>query len=76
MNRWCNLQAGAFGSFKYINYKQYQNGGALGQASFLVDYIFSSGRFGLFATQGFKNYAVLSSVTLAPAPTSKPTPKS
>ena len=66
VNRWGNLQAGAFGSFKYINYKQYQNGGTLGQAAFLLDYIFSRGRIGVFGTQGFKNYAVLNSVTLAP----------
>jgi archaellum component FlaC len=66
VNRWNNLQAGAFASFKYINFKQYQTGGALGQAAFLVDYIFKGGRVGFFGTQGFKNYAVLNSVTLAP----------
>jgi hypothetical protein len=66
VNRWGNVQAGAFGSFKYLDYKQYQNGGALGQAAFLLDYIFDRGRIGLFGTQGFKNTAVLSSVELAP----------
>src|ERR1051326_2581621 len=29
-----NFQAGAFGSFKYLNLKQYQSGGGLGQAAF------------------------------------------
>jgi hypothetical protein len=66
VNRWNNVQAGAFTSFKYIDFKQYQTGGALGQAAFLVDYIFKGGRVGLFGTQGFKNYAVLNSVMLAP----------
>ena len=66
VNRWGNVQAGVFSSFKYLNYKQYQSGGALGQGAFLLDYIFSRGRFGVFGTQGFKNYAVVNSVTLAP----------
>jgi len=66
VNRWNNIQAGAFASFKYLNFNQFQNGGGLGQAAFMIDYLFSDGRIGLFGTQGFKNYAVLNSVTLAP----------
>ncbi|HEY1184636.1 MAG TPA: OmpA family protein [Bryobacteraceae bacterium] len=66
VNRWGNVQAGVFSSFKYLDYKQYQNGGALAQGAFLLDYIFSRGRIGVFGTQGFKNYAVVNSVTLAP----------
>ncbi len=66
VNRWGNLQAGVFGSFKYLNYKQYQNGGTLGQGAFLLDYIFNRGRIGVFGTQGFKNYAVVNNQTLAP----------
>ena len=66
VNRWGNVQAGLFGSFKYLNYRQYQTGGGLGQGAFLLDYIFNHGRIGLFATEGFKNYAVVNSVTLAP----------
>jgi outer membrane protein OmpA-like peptidoglycan-associated protein len=66
VNRWGNVQAGVFSSFKYLNYKQYQNGGALGQGAFLLDYIFSRGRIGVFGTQGFKNYAVVNNATLAP----------
>ena len=66
INRWGNFQAGAFASFKYVDFKQYQTGGVMGQAAFLADYIFKGGRVGLFGTQGFKNYAVLNSVTLAP----------
>ncbi len=66
VNRWGNMQAGAFGSFKYLNFRDYQSGGGLGQAAFLVDYIFSRGRIGMFATKGFKNYAVLNQVQLGP----------
>jgi outer membrane protein OmpA-like peptidoglycan-associated protein len=66
VNRWGNVQAGAFASFKYLNYNQFQNGGGLAQAAFLIDYLFSDGRVGFFGTQGFKNYAVLNSVELAP----------
>jgi archaellum component FlaC len=66
VNRWGSVQAGAFTSFKYLNFQQYQSGGGLGQAAFLVDYVFKGGRIGVFGTQGFKNYAVLNSVTLAP----------
>src|ERR1022692_1983809 len=66
VNRWGNIQAGAFGSFKYLNFKDFQSGGGLGQAAFLFDYIFSSGRIGMFATKGFKNYAVLNQVQLGP----------
>ena len=66
VNRWGNLQAGAFGSFKYLNFKGFQSAGGLGQASFLFDYIFGRGRLGLYGTQGFKNIAVLNSVQLGP----------
>ncbi|HLH16953.1 MAG TPA: OmpA family protein [Bryobacteraceae bacterium] len=66
VNRWKSIQAGAFGSFKFLELKQYQNGGSLAQADLLVDYIFKRGRIGAFLTRGFKNYAILNSVTLAP----------
>ncbi|HTP31778.1 MAG TPA: OmpA family protein [Candidatus Acidoferrales bacterium] len=61
-----SLQAGAFASFKYLNFKDMQSAGGLGQASFLLDYIFSRGRIGIFATKGFKNEAVMNSIQLAP----------
>jgi len=66
VNRWGNLQAGAFGSFKYINFKDMQQGGGLAQGAFLIDWVFSRGRIGLFATKGFKNYATLNQVQLGP----------
>jgi hypothetical protein len=61
-----SLQAGAFASFKYINIKDFQSGGGLGQAAFLLDYIFNRGRVGIFATKGFKNTAVLNRVQIGP----------
>ncbi len=66
VSRWGAIQAGGFASFKYIDFKQYQQGGGMGQADVLLDYVFRRGRVGAFVTRGFKNYAVLNSVELAP----------
>jgi uncharacterized cupredoxin-like copper-binding protein len=66
VNRWGAFQGGAFASFKWLDINQYQSGGALAQAAFLGDYVFNRGRVGAFITRGFKNYAILNSVTLAP----------
>jgi outer membrane protein OmpA-like peptidoglycan-associated protein len=66
VNRWDHVQAGLFGSFKYLNFREFQHGGGLGQGAFMLDYLFKSGRIGLFGTKGFKNIAVLNSQTLAP----------
>ncbi len=66
VNRWGNVQAGGFASFKYLDFKGDQSGGGLGQFAFLMDYLFSDGRIGLFGTQGFKSIAVLNSTTIAP----------
>jgi hypothetical protein len=66
VNRWGSVQAGAFASAKFIDFAGYQSGGSLAQAAFLLDYVFKGGRVGAFVTRGFKNYAVLNSVTLAP----------
>jgi uncharacterized cupredoxin-like copper-binding protein len=66
VNRWGNLQAGAFGSFKFVDFKEYQNAGGLGQAAFMLDYLFNGGRVGLFGTQAFKNTAVLNNQVISP----------
>jgi len=68
VNRWKDegLQAGAFASFKYVSLDQYKSGGSMAQVDLLLDYIFKGGRIGGFITRGFKNYAILNSVTLAP----------
>jgi hypothetical protein len=46
VNRWNRVQAGAFASFKGLSIKEFQNPGFLGQAAFLVDYIFNRRRIG------------------------------
>ncbi|HKA07140.1 MAG TPA: OmpA family protein, partial [Gemmataceae bacterium] len=67
VNRFANnFQAGAFGSFKYLNFKQFQSGGGLAQAAFMIDYIFSRGRVGVYGTKGFKNTAVLNRIQIGP----------
>ncbi|HYW42311.1 MAG TPA: OmpA family protein [Bryobacteraceae bacterium] len=66
VNRFGNLQAGGFASFKVIDFAEYQDASWMGQAAFMLDYLFRGGRIGAFITRGFKNYAVLNSVTLAP----------
>jgi hypothetical protein len=66
VNRWNNLQAGLFSSFKYLGFSNYQSGGALGQGALVFDYLFSRGKIGMFATKGFKNYAVLNRANLGP----------
>ncbi|MEI9974119.1 MAG: hypothetical protein WDO73_19945 [Ignavibacteriota bacterium] len=66
VNRVGPIQAGAFSSFKYVNFGQYQQGAWLGQASFMVDYLFNGGKVGAYGTEGFKNIGVLNSTQLAP----------
>jgi len=66
VHRWGAVQAGGFSSFKWIDFRGYQSGGSMAQAAFLLDYIFRGGRIGAFVTRGFKNYAILNRVSLAP----------
>jgi outer membrane protein OmpA-like peptidoglycan-associated protein len=64
VNRWDRLQMGLFSSFKYVNFREFQSGGTLGQAALVIDYLFSRGRIGVFGTKGFKDNAVLNRVPL------------
>ena len=64
VNRWDHLQAGLFSSFKYIRLSEYENGGSMGQGAFMLDYLFSRGRVGLYATEGFKNTGALTTTPL------------
>lgn len=66
VNRINRFQAGLFSSFKYLNFREFQSGGGLVQASFTGDYLFSRGRVGVFATKGIKNTAVLNRAQLGP----------
>lgn len=60
------VQAGAFSSFKYIDFGQFQHGAVVAQADFLVDYLFNGGKVGLYGTEAFKPVGVLNSMLLAP----------
>ena len=66
VNRFGNFQAGAFSSFKYVKFDEFQHAGALGQVSGTFDYIFNRGRVGLFGTRGFMDGSVLDSRILGP----------
>jgi len=57
-----HFQAGLFGSMKYADLTQYQNGGTLGQGALTLDYIFKGGMIGFFGTKGFKNQALVNNV--------------
>jgi hypothetical protein len=66
VNRFENVQVGAFASLKYLNFAQFQSGGTLAQGAFTVDYIFKGGRVGIFGTKGIKNTADLNHSPLGP----------
>lgn len=66
VNRWDHIQAGLFSSFKYIRFREYENGGGMGQGAFLLDYVFSRGKIGFFGTQGFKNTGALLRTQIGP----------
>ena len=51
------FQAGAFSSFKYINFGQYQQGSVVGQASFLADYLFPAARSACSAPRASRTMA-------------------
>ncbi|MGH9661902.1 MAG: OmpA family protein, partial [Bryobacteraceae bacterium] len=64
VNRWGPVQAGLFSSFKYVNLRQFQSGGTLGQGAFTLDYIFNRGRVGFFGTKGFRDNVTVNRVQL------------
>ncbi|MFN7993083.1 MAG: OmpA family protein [Bryobacteraceae bacterium] len=66
VNRWNHIQAGLFSSFKYIRFREYENGGSMGQGAFLLDYVFSRGKVGFYGTEGFKNTGWLTRTQLGP----------
>ncbi len=53
VNRWKELQVGAFTSFKGVGLSGMDTTGVLGQASFTADYLFKHGKVGAFASKGF-----------------------
>ncbi|MBK5294142.1 MAG: OmpA family protein [Acidobacteriia bacterium] len=62
VNRWKDIQLGSFASFKAVTFKEFQNTGALGQAAFTFDYLFSQGRIGVFGTKAFLDNAIVNRV--------------
>lgn len=64
VNRHDKIQLGLFSSFKHVNFRQFQNGGTLGQGAVTVDYVFNRGRVGLFGTKAFLNNAVVNRTAL------------
>jgi hypothetical protein len=63
LNRWHHVQLGVFGNFKFADFGVRADGGSVGQASGVVDLLFSLVRVNLFATKGFKDAGPLSSTT-------------
>ena len=61
VNRFGPVQAGIFSSFKYVKFDEFSHGGALGQVSGTLDYIFPQGRVGLFGARGLMDGSVLNS---------------
>lgn len=69
VNRWTNVQAGLFSSFKYADFREFGNGGSLGQAAVTIDYLLPRGRVGLFGTLPFKSTATINRAQLGTAST-------
>jgi len=55
------------GTLKYLNFREHQQGGGLGQGALTIDYLFKRGRIGMFGTKGFKSTAVLNRAQLGPS---------
>lgn len=64
VTRFGKMQAGGFSSFKYVKFSEFENAGALGQASVTLDYVFNRGRVGFFGTKGFLDGAVVNRALL------------
>jgi hypothetical protein len=64
VTRFGRMQAGGFSSFKYVKFAEFENAGALGQASVTLDYVFNRGRVGFFGTKGFLDGAVVNRALL------------
>ena len=59
VNRFGNVQAGLFSSFKVVKFDEFERTGTLGQAAFTFDYIFEKGRVGFFGTKKFMDGAII-----------------
>ena len=59
VNRFGNIQAGLFSSFKVVKFDEFEHAGTLGQAAFTLDYVFKKGRVGFFGTKKFMDGAIV-----------------
>ena len=59
VNRFGNIQAGLFSSFKVVKFDEFERAGTLGQAAFTLDYVFKKGRVGFFGTKKFMDGAIV-----------------
>jgi hypothetical protein len=59
LNRWKNIQLGAFNSVKHVHISDLDAGGTLAQAAFTADVLFKYGRIGAFGTKGYLNDRVI-----------------
>ena len=59
VNRFGNVQAGLFSSFKVVNFDEFERTGTLGQAALTLDYVFKKGRVGFFGTKKFMAGAIV-----------------
>ena len=65
VNRYHNVQAGLFSSFRYADLRDFQRGGLLGQGSLTIDYLFKRGRIGAFGTKAFRDNVVIGSKVIS-----------
>jgi hypothetical protein len=64
VNRFNHVQVGAFASFMHTNFREYQGGAMLGQASLTIDFPFTGGMIGIFGSKAFKDNGILTRAIL------------
>ena len=65
VNRFGNVQAGIFSSFKFVKFDEFERTGSLGQAAFTLDYVFKRGRVGFFGTKKILDGAVVNEALIS-----------
>ena len=65
VNRFGNVQAGLFSSFKLVKFDEFERTGSLGQAAFTLDYVFKRGRVGFFGTKKILDGAVVNEALIS-----------
>ena len=65
VNRFGNVQAGMFSSFKFVKFDEFERTGSLAQAAFTLDYVFNRGRVGFFGTKKILDGAVVNEALIS-----------